>query len=241
VARLLLRGARPEAVLCVTYTKAAASEMQRRLFERLGAWAVAPDVALREELAALGEAETVLLPVARALFARALETPGGLKVQTIHAFCERLLRRFPLEAGVSPRFTVLEDAGAAAVTAAAREAVARRALAGDGAVADAYAHLSVALDLRSFDGLFGCFDIEREAVTAYVERCGGPGGVEADVWERCGFSEPTTVDRIRAEALARVDRGLWRRTAQTLIDGGGKTDGDCALKLLRVLDLIGGG
>ena len=240
VARLLLRGARPEAVLCVTYTKAAASEMQRRLFERLGAWAVMEGDELRAELRKLGEAETVELPVARALFARALETPGGLKVQTIHAFCERLLRRFPLEAGVSPRFQVLEDAGLASVTAEAREAVARQALAGEGAIADAYAHLSVALDLRSFDALFGCFDAEREAVAAYVERCGGPPEAGGDVWRRCGFAEPTTAATLQAEALAEIDRGLWRRAAEALLKGG-KADADCAAKLLRVVELITAG
>ena len=52
---------------------------------------------------------------ARTLFARALETPGGLKIQTIHAFCEALLRRFPLEAGVAPQFGVLEDRQARAL------------------------------------------------------------------------------------------------------------------------------
>src|SRR5260221_9206459 len=82
VARLLLAGARPEALLCVTYTKAAAAEMQRRLFDQLGAWAVAQDEALRAELAALEE-EGRDLGDARTLFARALETPGGLKIQTI--------------------------------------------------------------------------------------------------------------------------------------------------------------
>ena len=103
VARLLLRGAEPEAILCVTYTKAAAAEMQRRLFDELGGWAVMDGRAARPKLAALDEAARDLSG-ARALFARALETPGGLKIQTIHAFCEKLLRRFPLEAGVSPGF-----------------------------------------------------------------------------------------------------------------------------------------
>jgi ATP-dependent helicase/nuclease subunit A len=101
VARLLLAGAEPETVLCVTYTKAAAAEMQRRLFDLLGGWSVAPDGELREALAKLeGRAADRYdhrdLSRARALFARALETPGGLKIQTIHAFCEKLLRRFPL-------------------------------------------------------------------------------------------------------------------------------------------------
>ena len=89
VARLLLRGAAPETILCVTYTRAAAAEMQRRLFGMLGAWAVMEDAPLAKELADLEEA-TDDLSAARALFARALESPGGLKIQTIHAFCEKL-------------------------------------------------------------------------------------------------------------------------------------------------------
>ena len=115
----------PEAILCVTYTKAAAAEMQRRLFERLGDWAVADDATSDGELAEIGEAGRDLSR-ARALFARALETPGGLKIQTIHAFCEKLLRRFPLEAGVSPGFAVLDDAAGAELprAAARRDALA---------------------------------------------------------------------------------------------------------------------
>ncbi|MEQ3625708.1 MAG: double-strand break repair helicase AddA [Celeribacter sp.] len=113
VARLLLHDVAPQNVLCLTYTKAAASEMQNRLFKRLGKWATLPDDKLREELAQLGEPETDLgaevLRKARRLFARAIETPGGLKVQTIHSFCASLLRRFPLEAGVPPGFTEIDD------------------------------------------------------------------------------------------------------------------------------------
>ena len=107
VARLLLKRVQPGEILCVTYTKAAAAEMQARLFDKLGTWAVADDRALAKELAELdGRAPETLtgeeLSEARRLFARALETPGGLKIQTIHAFCEKLLRRFPLEAGSRP-------------------------------------------------------------------------------------------------------------------------------------------
>ncbi len=115
VARLLLQGVRPSRILCLTYTKAAASEMQNRLFGRLGGWAMLPDDDLRKALAELGvEAEVApdTLREARRLFARAIETPGGLKIQTIHAFCAALLRSFPLEAGVSPGFSELDDRGA---------------------------------------------------------------------------------------------------------------------------------
>ncbi|MEP5731276.1 MAG: double-strand break repair helicase AddA [Sulfitobacter sp.] len=115
VARLLLDGVKPQHILCLTYTKAAASEMQNRLFRRLGAWAMLQDDALRQEMVQLG-VEGALdgdrLRKARTLFALATETPGGLKIQTIHSFCASLLRRFPLEAGVSPQFTEIEDRAA---------------------------------------------------------------------------------------------------------------------------------
>ncbi|WP_127116125.1 double-strand break repair helicase AddA [Shimia sediminis] len=116
VARLLLEGVLPQHILCLTYTKAAASEMQNRLFKRLGAWAMKGDPELRQELAALGVDQNLdpeLLRNARTLFARAIETPGGLKIQTIHSFCSSLLRRFPLEAGVSPLFAEMEDRASA--------------------------------------------------------------------------------------------------------------------------------
>ncbi|WP_309665093.1 double-strand break repair helicase AddA [Tabrizicola sp.] len=114
VARLLLGGVQPQHILCLTYTKAAASEMQNRLFKRLGAWAMKPDEDLRRDLLELGEAELSAsrLSRARQLFARAIETPGGLRIQTIHSFCATLLRRFPLEAGVAPAFTEMDDRAA---------------------------------------------------------------------------------------------------------------------------------
>lgn len=109
VAKLMLAGTPPERILCLTYTKAAASEMQNRLLKRLGAWAMLPDEELRCALSELGEAGDVDLNTGRRLFARAIETPGGLKVQTIHSFCATLLRRFPVEAGVPIGFTELDD------------------------------------------------------------------------------------------------------------------------------------
>lgn len=114
VARLLLGGVAPERILCLTYTKAAAAEMQVRLFARLGGWAMLPPQRLRAELADLvgDEVDEGALPRARRLFAQAIETPGGLRIQTIHSFCAGLLRRFPLEAGVSPAFAEIEDRAA---------------------------------------------------------------------------------------------------------------------------------
>lgn len=115
VARLLFQGVEPQNILCLTYTKAAASEMQNRLFRTLGEWAMMADAELSKQLSGLG-VEGALnqkdLAKARTLFARAIETPGGLRIQTIHSFCAGILRRFPLEAGVSPQFTEMEDGAA---------------------------------------------------------------------------------------------------------------------------------
>ena len=112
VARLLLEKVDPQNILCLTYTKAAAAEMQNRLFKRLGAWAMMPDDKLRADLEGLGFGRAITaeeISASRRLFASAIETPGGLKIQTIHSFCAGVLRRFPLEAGVSPQFREMED------------------------------------------------------------------------------------------------------------------------------------
>jgi len=115
VARLLLGGADPLGILCLTYTKAAAAEMQNRLFKTLGSWAMATDEALRTALTTLGEGGDLSadrLRGARQLFAKAIETPGGIRIQTIHGFCAALLRRFPLEAQVSPAFSEIDGRSA---------------------------------------------------------------------------------------------------------------------------------
>jgi ATP-dependent helicase/nuclease subunit A len=181
VARLLLAKARPETILCVTYTKAAASEMQGRLYDTLGGWSVAPDATLRAELGKLRSRDPKSfdgqeISEARSLFAAALETPGGLKIQTIHAFCEKVLKRFPLEAGVPPGFRVMDEAAAAAVAAAARRGVAHEVLSVPGGLADAYARLSVSLDFRRFQAMFAEFEMRRGALTAFFDARGGREG-----------------------------------------------------------------
>jgi ATP-dependent helicase/nuclease subunit A len=231
VARLLLADAPPETILCVTYTKAAAAEMQRRLFDTLGKWSILEDTDLRRELALLegggsSRWDAAFLSKARALFARALETPGGLKIQTIHAFCEKLLKRFPLEADVSPGFKVMDDADAAEIAHEARAEVAELALAGPGLLADAYARLSIALAFDDFQSMFAAFETRRADIAAYIERCDGQ--VERDVWRACGFAEPAAVAEILEEAA--VDPDLWR-TAALVLEAGTATDGKCAVKL----------
>ena len=238
VARLLLRGARPESLLCVTYTKAAAAEMQGRLFEKLGDWAVMADGPLRAALALLGEADRPL-PQARKLFARALETPGGLKIQTIHAFCEKLLRRFPLEAGVSPSFEVLENQAAADLSAEARDGLARHVLQDpDSEAGRAYAHFAVQLDLGAFEALLSAFESERREIEAYIAECRRRGGVEAEVWRVCGFEDGAQdVDALIATAFEETDWLKWRQVIPVLLNGINKTDrelGSCMAALAEI-------
>ena len=111
VIRLLLDGVPPEKILCITFTKAAAANMAERVFTTLGHWVTLDDAALDNAILGVGipHPDTRLRKAARELFARALETPGGLKVQTIHALCTRLLQQFPFEANVPARFAVLDD------------------------------------------------------------------------------------------------------------------------------------
>jgi ATP-dependent helicase/nuclease subunit A len=111
VIRLLLSGVAPEKILCITFTKAAAANMAERVFTTLGHWVTLDNDALDQAIkdAGLPGPTAGLRKVARELFARALETPGGLKVQTIHALCTRLLQQFPFEANVPARFAVLDE------------------------------------------------------------------------------------------------------------------------------------
>src|SRR5437762_2952663 len=111
VIRLLLADVPPEKILCITFTKAAAANMAERVFTTLGHWVTLDDDKLDAAIHDSGIAypDRTLRTSARKLFASALETPGGLKVQTIHALCTRLLQQFPFEANVPARFAVLDD------------------------------------------------------------------------------------------------------------------------------------
>ena len=122
VVRHLLEGTPPGAILCLTFTKAAAATMANRVFGLLSEWVQMDDAALTREIEAIEGVKpgAARIRTARRLFAQALETPGGLKIQTIHAFCERVLHLFPFEANVPSQFTILDERASAELTAQAR-------------------------------------------------------------------------------------------------------------------------
>jgi ATP-dependent helicase/nuclease subunit A len=230
IARLLLEGSKPSAFLCITYTKAAAAEMQRRLFERLGGWCVASDEKLAADLKDLG-AEAADLGRARALFAQALETPGGLKIQTIHAFCERLLARFPLEAGVPPGFDIADEARAAALLAQARADTAL----GEDAPADAFRRFAARLSGDQLQRLLDRLALQRSDFHRFVNERDLVLVVEPQIKNRHGVRQ--TGEQFTRAFLAQHD---WKalREAAGVLGTGTTTDQETAERLRAVLDCI---
>jgi len=201
VIRLLLAGCRPSAILCLTYTKAAASEMSNRVFERLAEWATLSDAALSERVAAIeGEAPDLFkLAEARRLFARALETPGGLKIQTIHAFCEALLHQFPLEANVAGHFSVLDDRAAAVLLADARRTLlTATASEDDAALADAFATVLDIADDTGLERLISEIVASRGPIRDFLDGAAKAGGVDAVLRRETGLDPYETGEDILA-------------------------------------------
>ncbi|MGF9566353.1 double-strand break repair helicase AddA [Neorhizobium sp. JUb45] len=179
VIRLLLSGCRPSSILCLTYTKAAASEMSNRVFQRLAGWTVLSDEALGDQIAAMEgkRPDRVMLAEARRLFARALETPGGLKIQTIHAFCESLLHQFPLEANVAGHFSVLDDRAAAALLEEARRSLLTATAKEDGSgLAEAFALVLDLGDESGLETLLSDIVANRTALRDFLTRAVAEGG-----------------------------------------------------------------
>lgn len=211
VARLLLEGTPPERILCLTYTKAAAGEMQNRLLGRLGGWAMMPDAALSDGLAEMGTSATDL-PAARRLFARAIEAPGGLKVQTIHAFCAAILRRFPLEAGVAPGFAELDERSATQLRAEIVEEMAAEGVP----------------EIDDLVSLHGGHEVDRllSAITGAQARFDTPPDPTA-LWDYAGLPQDYDTAALVAEALTPGDTAMLVEL-MPLLRQGLKTDSKLA-------------
>ena len=174
--RLMLDGADPARIQCLTFTKAAAAEMSVRLQRMLGAWVTLPDAVLDGKLHDLRFVPTAELRAkARALFARVLDLPGGMRIGTIHAFCQSLLRRFPLEAALSPHFQVLESVDELIAWRDAREAM---LAASEAPLAqDALTRLAGQCSLEQFGHLVTSLQSDRERLARAVAL--GPDGLAA--------------------------------------------------------------
>ncbi|WP_157014291.1 double-strand break repair helicase AddA [Mesorhizobium xinjiangense] len=201
VIRLLLEGTDPARILCLTYTKAAAANMATRVFRELSRWARLGNDELANEIALLEgrKPDGARLRLARQLFARALETPGGLKIQTIHAFCEAVLHRFPLEANIAGHFEMLDQQMEQALVAEAR----RDLLAGvvGGMDAELGAAFATVLEAGGEWGLNDLLDeivAKRDPVRAFIDGMGREP--LAVLREEFGFGDDETADTITGEA-----------------------------------------
>ena len=223
VARMLLQRVDPQQILCITFTKAAAAEMSERLFSTLGGWAIADDETLRRQLAEIEGADEARsddsLCEVRRLFARALETPGGLKIQTIHSFCESLLKRFPLEAGIMPGFSVIEDGASRQILTDALDAMAV-SVASDSQLADDISRLSrnfVEENLRNLLMRGAQGGLKHFAM---FERHGGLEGVLAALADALGVDPNSAEKAPRDEFLFSLDRPRLGEAREALTQGG---------------------
>ncbi|MFV3074772.1 double-strand break repair helicase AddA [Niveispirillum fermenti] len=240
VLRLMLAGTDPSRILCLTFTKAAAAEMANRIADRLSVWAVADEDRLHANLVELTNRQPTRAEVvaARRLFARVLDTAGGMKIQTIHAFCQSLLRRFPLEAGLAPNFEVMDDRTAEELLAEAKQEV---LLAGrfdpEGALAGAVSLLTGSVSEDEFNDLLAVLTAERGRLKRILDEGGGLAAAIAAL--RAGLDVPAGETDMtvlaRACAAGAMDEPGLRRACAALATGT-KTDVERGLGIQRWLD-----
>ncbi|RDD60396.1 double-strand break repair helicase AddA [Ferruginivarius sediminum] len=233
VLSLMLAGTPPAKILCLTFTKAAAAEMSNRLAARLAGWATAGDTDLDSALHELTgqRPDDAMRRRARELFARVLDAPGGMKIQTIHAFCQSVLARFPLEAGVPPHFQVLDERSAAEMLQAAREEVLARAGSGDdwgedaARLAEALSEVTAQASEMTFNDLMAELIRQRGRLARLLREAGGMDALAAGIRETLDVAE----DDRPADVVARACRddafdAMGLRVAETAMRQGTKTE-----------------
>jgi len=236
VIRLLLDGVDPAKILCITFTKAAAANMANRVFDELRRWTALDDIELDATIKQISgiEPDAARRTLARRLFAMALETPGGLKVQTIHAFCTRLLHHFPFEANVAARFSVLDEAAQAQLlNEISLGVLLDAALAPEEALGRALASAIAGTSDQTFKDVIGEAIRKRDAVRAWVDH---GGSIEAAIAALCGtlgVGGDDTIERVESEMTDGpiFPASQWAAAAEAL-ERGGKSDQEQARRLL---------
>lgn len=240
VLNLFLDGAAPQRILCLTFTKAAAAEMSNRINDRLSGWAAADDETLQAQLKGLGrKPDAGELIRARRLFAQILDAPGGMRIMTIHAFCQSVLARFPLEAGVAPHFDVMADRDAAELLEATRnEMLARARAQTDPELAAALAEVTGRIHELSFPELIADLSFVRGRIAELRERHGGIEGLIDATYGALGIDRDVTPDIVVAQACAdgAFDELALRRAIAPLAQATGKSDPQTARTLTQWLE-----
>lgn len=216
VIRILLQGTAPGRILCLTYTKAAAANMAERVQAVLAKWTLLDDSALTAELGRMNVATTPqALVQARRLFARAIETPGGLKLQTIHAFCERILHLFPFESNTPAGFRVMDESDSALLWGQARSDLLTGLMQHDSNLRAAVGVLAAAGDGNAFDSWLKAAQKYRESIAASALE--EPGAAMRAV---LGLRADDTRDSVQREILSGpLGPPLWQGLAGLLAQG----------------------
>jgi ATP-dependent helicase/nuclease subunit A len=243
VIRLLLNGVPPERILCITFTKAAAANMAERVFSTLGHWVTLSDDALDAAIvdAGIARPDAKLRMRARELFASALETPGGLKVQTIHALCTRLLQQFPFEANVPARFAVIDERDQTEMMERANLAVLLDASRDPDSAAGRALNMAMA---NAADVTFK--DVVREACLsrdhfmAWTDDAGSADAAAAQLSAALDVDPADRIEDVEREIVDGPDlpRSRWNEVA-AILDTGNKSDSDQAARLREALVSIG--
>lgn len=252
VLRLLLRGSSPSTILCLTFTKAGASEMANRLGERLAHWVRLPEEALKKELFALGEDNSApAVERARRLFAEVLDAPGGgLRIQTIHSFAQTLLASFPAEAGIAPGFRPIEGRAEAELARRTLASLLETAeLGGDRRLLDDVSALSLRLGEAGAENyLMACARAHQA-----TEALGDPANIEARMLEMIGISngDPEAEilrrlsdDEIDGDSIGRLtlaNRAWDSDTGRKIVDNLTAFLGSSSPARATMLDRVGSG
>lgn len=229
VTRLLLEEVKPERILCLTFTKAAAAEMRNRLSAQLGKWAMADEVELDRAIFDLIDRAPTPTEriVARRLFARVLDAPGSINILTIHAFCQSLLKRFPLEAGVAPGFEVLDETEAQALLRQAQdeqlETLARQDAPQD--LVDALAAIAHRVSIADYDGLMKTLLGERAWLLARIGSESGLQQLRTGMAKAMGCDLEDTAGGLTSAGCAdEAFDGAALKAAARALQAGPKTD-----------------
>lgn len=241
VIKLLLRGEDPAKILCITFTKAAAATMATRVFNTLSAWTALDDPELDQAIRDIGIApDEKLRTRARRLFALALETPGGLKVQTIHAFCTSLLHQFPFEADAGAGFEVLDDATQSQMLdKLTLDVMLEGAAQPDSAVGHALANAIKAAADQTFRELITEAVGQRDTIEAWVARTGSVEAAIAELSAALGVGAHENAHAIEDEIVeGGIDPSTWLDVAAVLATGK-KTDKDQGEKFRQAAQASG--
>jgi ATP-dependent helicase/nuclease subunit A len=243
VIRLLLNGVPPERILCITFTKAAAANMAERVFSTLGHWVTLSDDALDAAIvdAGIARPDAKLRMRARELFASALETPGGLKVQTIHALCTRLLQQFPFEANVPARFAVIDERDQTEMMERANLAVLLDASRDPDSAAGRALNMAMASAADvTFKDVVREACLSRDHFMAWTDDAGSADAAAAQMSAALDVDPTHRIEDVEREIVdgPHLPRSRWKEVA-AILDTGSKSDSDQAARLREALVSIG--